>query len=180
MHHELILAGFGGQGIMFAGQLLTFAGMLEDKHVSWIPSYGPEMRGGTANCSVVVSDNEISSPIVTEPTVLLAFNLPSLDKFESNVLAEGLVVYNSSLIDREPERTDFTALKVPANEIAEKLGSAKVTNMVMLGAMIKKTGIVSIETVFHSLEKVLPDHRHKLIPLNKQALQAGMDHADRA
>jgi len=177
MHHEIIIAGFGGQGVMFAGQLLTHAGMVEERHVSWIPSYGPEMRGGTANCSVVVSDREISSPVVTEPTILVVLNQPSLDKFEPAVRPGKLIFYNSSIISRRPKRDDVTAYGIPANEMADKLGSSKVTNMVMLGALIEKTKIVALDTVLSSLEKVLPEHRHNLIPLNKRALEAGIEYA---
>lgn len=175
MHQELILAGFGGQGIMFAGQLLAYAGMLEDKHVSWIPSYGPEMRGGTANCSVVVSDREISSPIVTDPTILMAFNMPSLEKFEPGVRTGGLIIYNSSLCD-PPNRTDVNTLAVPANEIAEGLGSSKIVNMVAVGALVEKTGLVSMDSIIAALKKVLPENRHNLIDLNTQALNAGAVH----
>jgi 2-oxoglutarate ferredoxin oxidoreductase subunit gamma len=175
MNHELILAGFGGQGIMFAGQLLAYAGMLEDKHVSWIPSYGPEMRGGTANCSVVVSDKEISCPIVTEPSILVALNMPSLEKFEPSVQEKGLIVYNSSLAVQPPSRNGIDTLAVPGNKIAEELGNSRVVNMVMVGALVEKTGLVSMDSVFAALEKVLPEHRRHLIPLNKSALEAGAE-----
>lgn len=176
MHHELIMAGFGGQGIMFAGQLLAYAGMLEDRNVSWIPSYGPEMRGGTANCSVVVSDKEISCPIVSDPTILLALNLPSLERFEPTVQAGCLIIYNSSLASQPPDRKDVEAAGVPANEIAEKLGNSRIANMVILGALIQKTSIVSMDSVVRALEKVLPEHRRRLIPLNKSALEAGAEY----
>jgi len=172
MHHELILAGFGGQGVMFAGQLLANAGMLEDKHVSWIPSYGPEMRGGTANCSVVISDREISSPIVTEPTILVALNMPSLERFEGTVKTGGTIVFNSSLC-KPPSREDVQVLGVPANEIAENLGNSKIVNMVIVGALAEKTGLVGMDTIVKALERVLPENRHSLIPLNKSALEAG-------
>jgi 2-oxoglutarate ferredoxin oxidoreductase subunit gamma len=175
MNHELILAGFGGQGIMFAGQLLAYAGMLENKHVSWIPSYGPEMRGGTANCSVVVSDKEISCPIVTEPSILVALNMPSLEKFEPSVQEKGLIVYNSSLAVQPPDRNGVDTLAVPGNQIAEELGSSKVVNMVMVGALVEKTRLVGMDSVFAALEKVLPQHRRHLIPLNKSALEAGAE-----
>lgn len=173
MHHELILAGFGGQGVMLAGQLLAYAGMLEDKHVSWIPSYGAEMRGGTANCSVVISAREISSPIVTEPTILVALNMPSLEKFESQVKAGGTIIYNSSLCNPPSRKDDVQILDIPANEISESLGTSKVANMVAVGAVVEKTGLVSMDTVVAALSKVLPEHRHNLIPLNKSALEAG-------
>ena len=176
MHHELIIAGFGGQGIMFAGQLLTYAEMMEDKYVSYIPSYGPEMRGGTANCSVVISHREIGSPIVTRPGILLALNQPAFRKFSPIVGEKGIILYNSSLIKGETKRTDMETVDIPASEIADKLGNPKITNMVMLGSLIKKTNVVSLKTMLDSLEKVLPKHRHDLIPLNEKALEAGMDY----
>ena len=176
MHHELIMAGFGGQGIMFAGQLLAYAGMLEDRCVSWIPSYGPEMRGGTANCSVVVSGREISCPMVSTPTILLALNMPSLEKFEPTVVSGGIIIYNSSLASRPPARNDVEVVAVPANQIAEELGNSRITNMVILGALIQKTALINMKSVFAALEKVLPEHRHHLIGLNRQALEAGAEY----
>ncbi len=162
---------------MFAGQLLAYAGMLEDKHVSWIPSYGAEMRGGTANCSVVISDKEISSPIVTEPTILVALNMPSLNKFEAQVKGGGAIIYNSSLCDPPSRKDDVHILGIPANEIAESLGSSKIANVVAIGAVVEKTGLVRMDTVVAALAYVLPEHRHKLIPLNKSALEAGAEAA---
>lgn len=175
MVEELIIAGFGGQGVMVMGQILSYAGMHEGKNVSWIPSYGPEMRGGTANCSVVVSDEPIASPIVTEPTTALVMNRPSLDRFEPMVQPGGLLIYNSSLIDRAPERTDIRVIAVPANELGEEVGSDKVANMVVLGAYIKARGTVSFETVGQCLAEVLPARRHDLIPLNLEALKRGAE-----
>ena len=177
MHHELILAGFGGQGIMFAGQLLAYAGMLEDRHVSWIPSYGPEMRGGTANCSVVVSNREISCPMIADPSILMAFNMPSLEKFEPRVQPGGLIIYNSSRITSPPSRKDTDVLEIPANTIAEELGSNRTVNMVMVGALAAKTGVVSLDSVISALGKVLPEHRSHLIPVNKRALEAGAEYS---
>lgn len=176
MHHEIIMAGFGGQGIMFAGQLLAYAGMLEDRFVSWIPSYGPEMRGGTANCSVVVSDREISCPMVSAPSILIALNLPSLERFEPAVVSGGTIVYNSSLITKAPERDDIEMAAVPANETAEKLGNVRIANMVALGALVQKTGLVRMDSLVAALKEVLPEHRQHLIPLNKSALEAGAEH----
>jgi 2-oxoglutarate ferredoxin oxidoreductase subunit gamma len=142
MIEQVIMAGFGGQGVMSMGQLLAYSGMLEGKNVSWLPSYGPEMRGGTANCNVIVSDDEIGSPIVTEATAVIAMNLPSLDKFEHSVMPGGTLIINSSLIERKCSRTDIDVFYIPANEIADELGNNRVANMVMLGAYLKKTGIV--------------------------------------
>lgn len=176
MLQEIIIAGFGGQGVMSTGQLLAYAGLVEDKHVSWIPSYGPEMRGGTANCSVTISDLPVSSPIITEPDTLIVLNRPSLEKFEKDVKPGGLILLNSSLIDVEPKRQDVKVLKVPINELAnEKLGNSRVANMIILGAFIELTGAVSIESVVGALRKVLPEYRHNLIPLNRQALELGVE-----
>ena len=176
MLQEIIIAGFGGQGVMSTGQLLAYAGLVEDKHVSWIPSYGPEMRGGTANCSVTISDNPVSSPIINEPDTLIVLNRPSLDKFEKDVKPGGLILLNSSLIDVEPKRQDVKVLKVSINELAnEQLGNSRVANMILLGAFIELTGAVSIESVEGALKKVLPEYRHNLIPLNRQALELGVE-----
>lgn len=175
MTHELILAGFGGQGVMLMGQILAYAGMLEGKNVSWMPSYGPEMRGGTANCTVVVSDAPVGSPLVTQPSIVVAMNLPSLDKFEGTIKAGGVLLYNSSLIERKVERDDITVLPVPANELANDLGSGRIANMVMLGALLAEKEVVSMEAVMKALRKALPAHRHDLLPLNEQALKCGAD-----
>ncbi|AVX20069.1 MULTISPECIES: 2-oxoacid:acceptor oxidoreductase family protein [Carboxydocella] len=173
MLHEIIMAGFGGQGIMSMGQLLTYAGMFEGKHVAWIPSYGPEMRGGTANCGVTVSDRPISSPVVFNPTAAIIMNIPSLDKFEPAVKPGGLILVNSSLVDRQVKRTDIKAFYIPANEIAEELGNPRVAGMVILGALVALTSMVSFKSLEEALKKVLPEYRHKLIPLNMQALERG-------
>lgn len=176
MLQEVIMAGFGGQGILSMGQLLTYAGLHEDREVSWIPSYGPEMRGGTANCSVVISKTPVSSPMVTEPNALVIMNLPSLDKFIDTVKPGGVAVINSSLVDKKVERTDIKVVEVPANQIAEELGNGKVASIVILGALVELTGMVQMESVVESLKKVLPPHRHKLIPLNQAALEKGAEY----
>jgi 2-oxoglutarate ferredoxin oxidoreductase subunit gamma len=173
MVEELIIAGFGGQGVMLMGQLLSYAGMREAKNVSWMPSYGPEMRGGTANCSVVISTESIGSPIVTEPTTLIVMNRPSLDRFEQAVMPGGLLIYNSSLIDRRPERTDIRVIAVPAVEMAREAGSDRVANMCVLGAYLAATGVVAYESVAECLKEVLPERRQELIPLNLKALAQG-------
>ncbi|MGQ9556627.1 MAG: 2-oxoacid:acceptor oxidoreductase family protein [Desulfurispora sp.] len=175
MFEAILIAGFGGQGVLSMGQLLAYAGMTDGRHVSWIPSYGPEMRGGTANCGVTISNRPISSPVVSEPTVLIAMNRPSLEKFEPAVVPGGLILVNSSLIDIRVQRSDVRAYYIPANELAEEIGSSKVANNTILGALLKLTGAVSIPAVEESLKKVLPARRHNLIPINLQALQAGMD-----
>ncbi|QNO16185.1 2-oxoacid:acceptor oxidoreductase family protein [Alkalicella caledoniensis] len=174
---DMILAGFGGQGVMSMGQLVAYSGMIEGKEVSWMPSYGPEMRGGTANCTVVVSEDPIGSPVVVEPQVVVAMNLPSLDKFESMVKPGGVLIINSSLINRTSERDDITVIEVPANEIANELGNARVANMVVLGTVIGQTNVVTKESVIESLKKVLPEHRHNLIPMNESAIDKGAAYA---
>jgi 2-oxoglutarate ferredoxin oxidoreductase subunit gamma len=176
MLQEIILAGFGGQGVMSMGQLLAYAGLVEGKYVSWIPSYGPEMRGGTANCSVAISDEEVSSPMITEPDTLIILNRPSLEKFEKDVKPGGLLLINSSLVDIEPVRKDLKVLKIPASDLAnEKLGNTRVANMIILGSFVELTCAVTLDSVVGALKKVLPDYRHHLIPLNQQALEIGME-----
>lgn len=170
--HKLILAGFGGQGVMLMGQMIAYAGMIEDKEVTWMPSYGPEMRGGTANCTVIVSDKKISSPIVSEATAVVAMNLPSLIKFENLVKTGGQLFINTSLIKEKPSRDDIEIINIDANEIAVSLHNNKVSNMVILGAIIKKTGIVKSESIEKVMEKLFTGEKAKLLPLNKQALTA--------
>lgn len=171
--HEIIIAGFGGQGVLVAGQLLATAGMMEDKHVSWFPSYGPEQRGGTCNCSVVISEQEVGSPVVPQPSAAIVMNLPSFDRFLPQVKPGGLLVYNTSLIKSEADRKDVRIIGVPANEIADKLGNSRISNMAILGAFVEATGVVTIEHIRQSLEKVLPKRHHGLIDLNMQALEQG-------
>ncbi len=173
MLEEVVLAGFGGQGVMSMGQLLAYAGMLEDKHVAWIPSYGPEMRGGTANCSVTISTEPISSPIITEPGTAIVLNKPSLDKFAPLVKPGGILLINSSLIDPGYFRPGIKIFEIPANDLALEMGNTRVANMVLLGAFIELTSAVSIDSVIESLKKVLPEYRHNLIPLNRAALEKG-------
>jgi 2-oxoglutarate ferredoxin oxidoreductase subunit gamma len=173
MRHEVILAGFGGQGMMLAGQLLAYAGMLEEKKVSWYPSYGPEMRGGTANCTVVVTDEEVGSPVVSQANAVIAMNRPSLERFEDTLRPGGVLLYNSTLIDLKPQRGDIRAIPVPANALADQLGDKRVANMVILGALLEATGAVKAESVVASLRKTLPARRQGLIPLNERALDEG-------
>ena len=172
MTHEIILAGFGGQGVMLMGQLLTYAGMIENKHVSWIPSYGPEMRGGTANCSVIISDEPVGAPIVSEPTIVVAMNLPSLDKFEPLLRPGGKLIINSSLVERTAKRSDVTAYQIPCNDIAADLGNAKVANMVVLGAVIAATGAVQFASVATAFAKMFAK-KPGLLAINEQAIRRG-------
>ncbi len=175
MTTRMIFAGFGGQGVMLMGQIISLAGMIEGKHVTWMPSYGPEMRGGTANCTVVISDEEVASPVTDKAEVIVAMNIPSLLKFESYVVENGYFLLNQSVIDRDSTRKDINVIKVPCNEIADELGNLKVSNMVMLGAVIGATGIVSTESAFKALEKKLSGGKAALIEINKQAIMKGYE-----
>lgn len=173
MQQEVIISGFGGQGVLFAGQLLAYAGMDEGKEVTWIPSYGPEMRGGTANCTVVISDEEIGSPFVKNPTAVIAMNLPSLDKYEHSVREGGILVVNQSIVDRQVTRDDIQVVNIPANEIAESLGSKRAVNMVMIGALLGNMDLLSLEALERALKEHLPERHQKLLEANKEALRRG-------
>lgn len=174
MENKVICAGFGGQGVMSMGQLLAYAGMIEDKYVSWLPSYGPEMRGGTANCGVTVSDEEIGSPIITnDADIAIVMNLPSLIKFEKDVKPGGKIFINSSLIERKVERTDIEVYYIDANKIAADIGNIKAANLVMLGAVLKSTPIVDIESILEAFKKVFGPSKEKFIPQNREALIKG-------
>lgn len=177
MQTEIILAGFGGNGVLFAGQLLAYAGLEAGKEVTWIPSYGPEMRGGTANCTVVIADEEIGAPTVRHPKAALLFNLPSFDKYEPLVVPGGLLVVNQSLVDRDFKRSDLVTVMIPANQIAESLGNRRLTNMVMLGAMLEKLPVLTLEAMEHALEHHMPERHKHLLPLNFQALRQGAAYA---
>lgn len=173
--HEILIAGFGGQGVLTAGQILAYAGNAEGRQVSWVPAYGPEQRGGTANCSVVVSDDPVACPLVTEPTACIVMNQPSLEKFEAAVLPGGILVVNTSLCDKPTTRTDVRVVRVPATETALDLGSAKFANMVALGALLGAVPMVDIETVLQSMLKVMGKDKERFIPVNRQALRRGME-----
>ena len=178
MKHELLAAGFGGQGVLSMGMTLAYAGMLEGKEISWMPSYGPEMRGGTANCITIVSDTKISSPIITTFDTVVALNQPSLDKFEHSVKPGGLLVYDSTNILTPPARTDIHVLALPASEEAIALKNTRIMNMVVLGAFIGRTQVVQIESIMAALRKVLPERYYHLLPVNEQALRRGMELAE--
>jgi 2-oxoglutarate ferredoxin oxidoreductase subunit gamma len=173
MLEEIIIAGFGGQGVMSMGQLIAYAGMLEGKGVSWLPSYGPEQRGGTANCAVVVSDGPVGSPLVTNPSTAIVLNNPSFDKFQHRVPPGGLLIINSSLVTRVSERSDIEIIEITATDLAADLGNARVANMILLGAFIELTKVVSSDSIIESLKKVLSEEKHHLIEVNKQALNKG-------
>jgi 2-oxoglutarate ferredoxin oxidoreductase subunit gamma len=175
MTAKVIMAGFGGQGVVLMGTLLSYSAMVQGKHTTFFPSYGAEMRGGTANCSVIVSDDEIPSPVVTQPDCIVAMNIASLDKFESRVKPGGTIFINSSLVKRDLGRDDVEEVRIPANELAEELGSARAANMVMLGGVLKKTGAVELDSAIESLDSVLSERAMALLDVNKKALRKGFD-----
>ncbi len=175
MQKEIMIAGFGGQGVLFAGQVLAYAAMDLDKEVTWIPSYGPEMRGGTANCTVVIADEEIGSPLVQNPPFAIALNLPSFDKYEPLLLPGGTMIVNQSMVDRPARREDIHVVFVPANEIAEELGDKKLTNMVTVGALLAALTDIPLEAVEAALKGHLPARHQKLLPKNYEALRKGFD-----
>jgi len=177
MAHEIVLAGFGGQGILFLGKMIAMAGMLEGKQVSWIPSYGPEMRGGTANCSVVVSDRLIGTPMVTHPNVLVAMNRPSLEKFESKMQPKGFLLINRTLIEIPHTRQDIEALYLEITGLAGKVGNPRLANIVALGGLISRVPIVSKDSVIEALRHELSGKKAALLQLNLQALDAGQQAA---
>lgn len=175
MLQEMIFAGFGGQGVLSMGKLLAYAAMKEGKEISWMPSYGPEMRGGTANCMVNVSDLPISSPMVTEYDVVVVLNQPSLKKFEPRVKKGGILIWESSTIKEPPTRTDINVIALPAiDKAANELKNVKVMNMLILGALVKTNPIVKVDSLITALKETLPERHHKLIPLNEKAIALGM------
>jgi 2-oxoglutarate ferredoxin oxidoreductase subunit gamma len=176
-YYDVIVAGFGGQGILAIGNLLAYAAMKEGKHVTFLPTYGVEMRGGTANCTVVISSKDIGSPIVQRPHAVISMNLPSLLKYGLRVLSNGLLMVNTSLIDlKEVSRNDVNLLAIPVNDIANQNGYSKLANMIALGAFVEKTKLVGVSSVFDSLEKVFDERHHALIPSNIKAIQVGADY----
>ncbi|WP_022662006.1 2-oxoacid:acceptor oxidoreductase family protein [Paucidesulfovibrio longus] len=174
---DAIIAGFGGQGVMLIGNLLAYAGMNQGLNVTYIPVYGPEMRGGTANCTVVLSSEDIGSPIIHRPKSLIVMNRPSLDKFQSRLQDGGVQIINSSLVDADlVEEGRVKTVLVPANEIADKIGNTRMANMVAIGAYLQATGLISVQAAIDSLENVISPHYAKLIPMNAQAIEAGAAH----
>jgi 2-oxoglutarate ferredoxin oxidoreductase subunit gamma len=167
---EIIFAGFGGQGILSMGKFLAYAGMEENLNVSWLPSYGPEMRGGTANCSVILTDDNIGSPVVYDATSVVVMNRPSLDKFEETVVPGGVLIIDTDLVNRDVTRTDIDVIRIPAQSVAEEVGSKKIANMVLLGALVQKTGIISMEAILKSLKE---HGKEKFYEMNKNALEKG-------
>lgn len=178
MEKKIICAGFGGQGVMSMGQLLAYAGMLEDKNVSWLPSYGPEMRGGTANCAVIVADEEIGSPVINDDAdIAIIMNLPSLTKFEKDVKPGGKIFINKSLITKKIERTDVEAFYVDANQIAADIGNSRAANLVMLGAALGQDKVVDPESILEAFKKVFGPSKEGFIPQNREALKQGAESA---
>ncbi|MCK4903437.1 MAG: 2-oxoacid:acceptor oxidoreductase family protein [Candidatus Marinimicrobia bacterium] len=175
MNEELIVAGFGGQGVLSMGMTLAYAGMVEDKQVAWIPSYGPEMRGGTANCTVIVSDTNVSSPIISSYDTVIVLNQPSLEKFEPKVKPGGILIYESNNILNPPTRKDIDIFAIPAAIEASKIGNKKTMNMIILGAFLAKRPLVSVKSIMEGLSKVLPERNHHLLPVNEKALKHGME-----
>ena len=175
MYQGIRISGFGGQGVISAGILLAQAGLLENKNVSWFPAYGAEMRGGTANCSVVIASEEVSSPVVSRPDTVIVMNEPSLAKFEPLVKPGGLLILNSSLVNSKPTRTDIKVAYVPCNKIAEEIGTTKIANMVALGAYAGLTGAVSVETISQALGKVFKRAKPEMLELNIKALKKGAE-----
>jgi len=174
MQSDVVMAGFGGQGILLIGKMLAYAGMHEGKEVSWLPSYGPEMRGGTCNCTVVISDTPVGSPVIRSPRAVLAMNLPSLEKFEPDVRSGGLLLINSSLISRGAERDDLTVIEVPANEMATELGNPRGANMVALGAYLGATDAVSLEEIENVIRETFAA-KPAVIEVNIEALHKGYE-----
>ncbi|HID90269.1 MAG TPA: 2-oxoacid:ferredoxin oxidoreductase subunit gamma [Anaerolineae bacterium] len=179
MQEEIIISGFGGQGALFAGQLLAYAAMDQDLHVTWIPSYGPEMRGGKARCTVVISEEEIGSPLVRRPSAAIVLNIPSMEAFEPAVKPGGVLVVNSSLVPQKSDRDDIRVVYVPASDIASGLGNIRLANVVCLGALIQALGVLPLEAIEKALDDHLPERHRELLGLNKEALRKGAEYGKR-
>ncbi len=175
MTEEMIIAGFGGQGVLSMGKILAYSGIMQDQEVSWMPSYGPEMRGGTANVVVIVSDERISSPVLTVFDTAIILNQQSMDKFEKSVKPGGVLIYDPNGITHHPERKDIIIYQIEGARLASEMGNAKIFNMVVLGAYLKVKPVVQVENVIKGLKKSLPERYHKLIPMNEDALNMGMN-----
>ena len=179
MQKEIIIAGFGGQGVLFGGQVLAYAAMDSGKEVTWIPSYGPEMRGGTANCTVVIADDEIGSPLVKNPPLAIALNLPSFDKYEEVIAPGGTLIVNQSMVNRSAKRTDIHVIFVPCNEITDEIGDKKLITMVAIGALLTALPEVTLKDVEKALEGHLPARHKHLLPKNYEALKRGYEAAQK-
>ncbi|MBQ7037390.1 MAG: 2-oxoacid:acceptor oxidoreductase family protein [Clostridia bacterium] len=177
-NNEIIIAGFGGQGILFAGKVLAYTGLVNGYEISWLPSYGPEVRGGTANCHVIVSEEAVASPMITKPTALIAMNLPSLRKFEDAVVPGGIILVDSSLIEEDVKRTDVTVIRIPATKMADEVGARKLANMIMTGAFIKATGIVDFDGLVKGAAKCVPAGKEAILEQNKKLLSMGYNYGE--
>ena len=175
MTEEILIAGFGGQGVLSMGKIMAYSGLMQDMEVSWMPSYGPEMRGGTANVTVIISDERISSPIIKMFDTAIILNQQSMDKFEESVKPDGVLIYDTNGITRHPERKDIKIFRVDAAEEASKMKNPKIFNMIVLGGFLKIKPILKLENVIKGLKKSLPERYHKLIPMNEKALERGME-----
>ncbi|MBQ4521155.1 MAG: 2-oxoacid:acceptor oxidoreductase family protein [Bacteroidaceae bacterium] len=175
MKEEIIIAGFGGQGVLSMGKILAYSGLMEDKEVSWMPAYGPEQRGGTANVTVIVSDDRISSPILSQYDVAIILNQPSLEKFENKVKPGGILMYDGYGIAEPPTRKDIQVYRIDAMDAAAEIGNAKAFNMIVLGGLLKLKPMVTIDSVVKALRKTLPERHHHLIPMNEEAIRKGME-----
>lgn len=173
---QILIAGFGGQGVLFAGKFIAYKGLLENRQVSWLPSYGPEMRGGTANCSIILSDDPVGSPIVSEPNILMVMNLPSLDKYENSVVKGGKVFVDSTLIERKVAREDIEAFYIPATKMAQDEGIPTLANMITVGKMIREAGIVSFDNMKDALKKVVSAKHADLLDVNLKAIEMGYNY----
>ena len=173
MTTNIIITGFGGQGVLFAGKILAYTALMTGKQLSWLPSYGPEMRGGAANCHVIVSDEPVGSPIITTPDVLISMNRPSLDKFEDTVKVDGTILYDKSLIDRDVKRNDVKIVGVDATAIATADGKPNMANMIMLGALVKATGIFTLDEIRSGVEKTVPPSKQHLVDVNMAMIEKG-------
>ena len=173
-----VLAGFGGQGILFMGKVISYAGLIDGREVSWLPSYGLEMRGGTANCSVCITSDPICNPLVINPNVFVAMNGPSFDKFIDAVVPGGIVIIDSTLVDREVKRDDVTVCRVPATELAEKNGLKGLANIILIGKLMEQTGFCTMDTMKETIEKIVPPKKQHLIPKNVEAIEIGMNFSE--
>ena len=174
--HQIVIAGFGGQGLLFSGKVLAYAGLIEGKELSWLPSYGPEMRGGTCNCNVILSDTPVGSPIVQHPNILIVMNAPSLDKYEADVMPGGKIFVDSTMISRKVTRDDVDVYYIPATQMAKDMGLDGLANMILLGAIVDKTGCIQDESIAAALHKVIPARKANLFDSNMQAIKAGKDY----
>lgn len=176
MTTQLLIAGFGGQGVLFAGKFIAYKGLQEGRELSWLPSYGPEMRGGTANCSVILSDDPVGSPIVSHPDVLIAMNLPSLDKYEDAVVPGGMIFVDSTLIERKVKRTDVKVFYIPSTALAQSIGAPTLANMIMVGKFIKESGAVQYENLEAALKKIVSARHADLFDINLKAINCGYEY----